>query len=132
MRLKKFDFNLKENKKKKSIIAVAAIVLVLLIGITIYATYAAYKETKSYNIIQGKVGKFLTNSDVSVTIKIIKADGTESYASEFPSSSEYTYSAEKSSCENGSTISFNESVWKATISSSTNDKCTLYFEAISE
>ena len=132
MRLKKFDFNLKENKKKKSIIVVAVIVLVLLIGITIYATYAAYKETKSYNIIQGQVGNFVANADVSVTIKIVKSDGTESYASEFPSSSDYTYSAEKSSCKNGSTITFNESVWTATISSSTIDKCTLYFEEISE
>ncbi len=127
MRLKRFDFNIKDNKKKKSIIGASIIVLVLLVGITIYATFAAYKDVKTYNIIQGKVDTFI-NPDVSVAIKLRDTEGNETTATDFPDYLEYSYLAEESSCKNGSTITFNESDWTATIASSSKDKCTLYFE----
>ena len=58
MGLKKFDYKIKDNSKKKSIMTVSIIALVLFIGLTISGTLAKYKETKSYNIIKGVVGNF--------------------------------------------------------------------------
>jgi len=129
--LKRFDYKLKDNSKKKSIIVASIIVLVLIIGITIYSTYAAYKVTKTYNIIQGKVGEFV-NADIKISVKTIDNDGNEATVSDFPNYLEYAYSADSSSCANGSTIEFDEGKWSATISSSGKDTCTLKFEQRSD
>jgi len=131
MGLKRFDFNLKDDKKKKSIIGASIIVLVLLVGITIYATYAAYKDIKTYNIIQGKVKEFF-NADLSVAVKLIDTAGKETTTSDFPSHLEYAYLSDRSNCENGSEIIFDEGSWSATLSASEKDKCTLYFEKRSD
>lgn len=126
MGLKRFDYTIKDNKKKHMIIGISIIVLVLLVGITIYATFAKYKETKTYNILQGKVSEFIT-ADVSLTIKLVDAEGKETIATEFPSLDEYTYDEAKSTCTNGGTITFDSENVLATISTSGKDKCTIYF-----
>ena len=131
MGLKRFDYKLKDNSKKKSIIVTSIIVLVLLVGITIYATYAEYKDTKTYNIIQGKVGEFI-NGDIKISVVAIDPEGKETSIKEFPSYLEYNFLAEQSSCINGSTIEFDEIKWSATISSSGKDTCTLKFEQRSD
>ena len=131
MGLKRFDYKLKDNSKKKSIIVASIIVLVLLIGVTIYATYAAYKDTKTYNIIQGKVGEFI-NGDIKINVVAIDPEGKETSIKEFPSYLEYNFLAEQSSCTNGSTIEFDEIKWSAIISSSGKDTCTLKFEQRSD
>lgn len=128
MRLKKFDFNIKDNRKKKSIIVTLIIVLVLLVGIGIYATFAAYKVTKTYNVIQGKVSTF-TSPDISIIVKKIDAKGKETVVNDFPSKDEYSYLAVKSKCDNGSTIEFDSINWQATITSSVKDNCAIYFDA---
>lgn len=126
MALKRFDYNIKDNGKKKVIIGVSIAVVVLLIGITIYTTFAQYRETKTYNILQGKVSEFVS-ADVSLTIKLVDAEGNETIATEFPSLEEYTYDESKSSCVNGGIISFDSENALATISSNGKDKCTIYF-----
>lgn len=126
MALKRFDYNIKDNSKKKAIIGAVIAVVVLLIGITIYTTFAQYRETKTYNILQGKVSEFVS-ADVSLTIKLVDAEGNETIATEFPSLEEYNYDETKSSCVNGSTISFDSENALATISSNGKDKCTIYF-----
>jgi len=129
MGLKRFDYKLKDNTKKKSIIVASIIVLVLIIGITLYATYAAYSVTKSYNVIQGKVKTFI-KPDLAIKVRLIDTEGNISLADEFPSNLEYVYNADKSSCKNGSIINFDADKWTATIDASGKDKCTLYFEQI--
>lgn len=126
MGLKRFDYTINDNKKKHVIIGVSIVVLVLLVGVTIYATFAKYKETKTYNILQGKVSEFIA-PDVSLTIKLVDAEGNETIATEFPSLDEYTYDEAKSNCVNGGIITFDTDNALATISASGKDKCTIYF-----
>ncbi len=55
MKLQKFI----KNKKQKQIFIGAIIgIIVLISGITLYRTFALYKEEKTYNVIKGKVPKF--------------------------------------------------------------------------
>ena len=125
MGLKRFDFKLKDNSKKNSIIVASIIVLVLLIGVTIYATYAAYKVTNTYNIIQGKVAEF-ENVDIKINVIAVDNEGNETTVEEFPTEG-YVFDYLKSKCENGSEIEFNEESQTASITSTGKDSCSLYF-----
>ena len=126
MRLKRFDYKLKDSKKKPIIIG-SVFVMILLIGVTIYNTYAEYKVTNSYNILQGKVGEF-TTGDVIIAVKLIDAEGNETDADSFPTIG-YTFDAEKSGCENGSVISYNNGMGMINEIIG-KDKCTFYFNSI--
>ena len=125
MKIKKFDYKLKNNKNKPIIISIV-IVMLLLIGVTIYSTYAKYKVTKSYNILQGKVGDF-NQSDLTLTVVVVDEEGNESTVEEFPEKEEYTFNYVLSKCDNGSEINFDKETWTASVNATEKDNCTLYF-----
>ncbi len=61
MNLKKFT----KNKKIKTIFIGSTVGILLLIGgITLYKTFALYKEEKTYNVIQGKVPDFVYKENI--------------------------------------------------------------------
>ncbi len=126
MKLRRFNYKLKENKKKPLIIS-GLLIMVLLIGITIYSTYAEYKVTDSYNIIEGEVD-FFEKRDLTVAVKLVDSDGNVTYVEEIPTEG-YTFDAERSYCINGSTISFNDG--KVAVSDIVGkEKCTVYFKQL--
>jgi len=124
MRLKKFDYRKKENKKKPIIISIA-IIMALLIGVTIYTSIAQYIVTKSYNLLQGKVKK-VDQGDVQIAVTLVDKEGNETNTDQFPKAG-YTFDSERSNCENGSTIEFDEETWTASVTTDQKDKCVFYF-----
>ncbi len=118
----------KENTKKKIIvISFAVLCLLLIAGVYLYTSYAFYEETKNFNVINGSV------EDPGDLYFAYYVDGKVSRT--MPSKNTgYTLDTTKSSCDNGVTVDWDYSKWKANIyyenyaaTDKTRTKCTLYF-----
>lgn len=132
MKLQKFDYQIKDNKKNKSIIVVSVLLVAIVAGFIIYRSFAAYKVTESYNIIKGSVAEF-TNNPLMISYNLVGEDGGVMSTSEIPSNKEYEFDAIKSKCTNGNSIVYDKSTNTFTIgdgSESLEDTCELYFNFI--
>uniref|UniRef100_UPI0040277099 hypothetical protein n=1 Tax=Candidatus Ventrenecus sp. TaxID=3085654 RepID=UPI0040277099 len=118
----------KENTKKKIIvISFTVLCLLLIAGVYLYTSYAFYEETKNFNVINGTV------EDPGDLYFAYYVDGKISRT--MPSKNiGYTLDTTKSSCDNGVTVDWDYSKWKANIyyenysaTDNTRTKCTLYF-----
>ena len=118
----------KENTKKKIIvISFAVLCLLLIAGVYLYTSYAFYEETKNFNVINGSV------EDPGDLYFAYYVDGKVSRT--MPSrNTGYTLDTTNSSCDNGVTVDWDYSKWKANIyyenyaaTDKTRTKCTLYF-----
>ena len=100
MRLQKFDYQIKPEKKNRSFVVLSIVVVLLIAGFLVYRSFAAYKVTETYNIIKGSVSTF--NKDtISLYYYLVDEDGNELSASEIPSAEDYDYDATRSACESG-------------------------------
>ena len=124
MKLKRF----KENTKKKIIvISFTVLCLLLIAGVYLYTSYAFYEETKNFNVINGSV------EDPGDLYFAYYVDGKVSRT--MPSrNTGYTLDTTNSSCDNGVTVDWDYSKWKANIyyenysaTDKTRTKCILYF-----
>ena len=124
MKLKGF----KENTKKKIIVISCTVLCLLLIaGVYLYTSYAYYEEIKNFNVINGSV------DDPGDLYFAYYVDGKVSRT--MPSKNTgYTLDMTNSSCDNGVTIDWDYSKWKAnvyyenyTANDKTRTKCILYF-----
>ena len=124
MKLKGF----KENTKKKIIVISCTVLCLLLIaGVYLYTSYAYYEEIKNFNVINGSV------DDPGDLYFAYYVDGKVSRT--MPSKNTgYTLDTTNSSCDNGVTIDWDYSKWKAnvyyenyTANDKTRTKCILYF-----
>ena len=118
----------KENTKKKIIvISFTVLCLLLIAGVYLYTSYAFYEETKNFNVINGTV------EDPGDLYFAYYVDGKISRT--MPSKNiGYTLDTTKSSCDNGVTVDWDYSKWKANIyyenysaTDKTRTKCTLFF-----
>ena len=118
----------KENTKKKIIvISFAVLCLILIAGVYLYTSYAFYEETKNFNVINGSV------EDPGDLYFAYYVDGKISRT--MPSrNTGYTLDTTNSSCDNGVTVDWDYSKWKANIyyenysaTDKTRTKCILYF-----
>ena len=118
----------KENTKKKIIvISFAVLCLLLIAGVYLYTSYAFYEETKNFNVINGSV------EDPGDLYFAYYVDGKVSRT--MPSrNTGYTLDTTNSSCDNGVTVDWDYSKWKANIyyenysaTDKTRTKCILYF-----
>ena len=118
----------KENTKKKIIvISFAVLCLLLIAGVYLYTSYAFYEETKNFNVINGSV------EDPGDLYFAYYVDGKISRT--MPSrNTGYTLDTTNSSCDNGVTVDWDYSKWKANIyyenysaTDKTRTKCILYF-----
>ena len=66
MKLKKFT---KNKKQKEIVIGSIAGILLLIGGITLYKTFALYKEEQSFDVLQGTIPYFVYG-DVKLAIKV--------------------------------------------------------------
>ncbi len=124
MKLKGF----KENTKKKIIVISCTVLCLLLIaGVYLYTSYAYYEETRNFNVINGSV------DDPGDLYFAYYVDGKVSRT--MPSrNTGYTLDTTNSSCDNGVTVDWDYSKWKANIyyenysaTDKTRTKCILYF-----
>lgn len=132
MKLQKFDYQIKDNKKNRSFVVVSVLIVALVVGVVLYKSFAAYKVTESYNIIKGSVGEF-TNDSLEITYNLVSEDGGIMTTSVIPSSTEYEYDEAKSSCVNGNTIVYDENNNTINIgdnSEGVEDTCNIYFDYI--
>ncbi len=119
-------FKEKDNKRKLIIIFTVCSVL-LLAGVFLYTSYAIFTEEKEFNVINGQ---YQDPGDLYFTVYI---DGK--ITNTIPAKdSGYTLDTEKSSCTNGTTMTWDNSTWSASINltnyqagNMSRTKCTMYF-----
>ena len=125
MKLEKFKE--KNNKRKFTVIFTVCCIL-LLAGVFLYTSFASFTEEKQFNVINGK---YQDPGDLYYAIYV-----DDKISNTIPSKdSGYTLDTEKSSCNNGVTVSWDGESW-STIVNFTNyqaenmsrTKCTLYFK----
>ncbi len=121
MRLQKFDYQIKDNKKG-TIIGLFVVILLLIAGVIIYRTFASYKVTETYNIVKGKVGSFSVNAKLNYVVTNANSNDT---FTEMPSKYLYQFDKNNSSCEDNAEIVYNESENKITLNNSTGKDCTI-------
>ena len=111
-----------KNKRRKYILLI--IIVILFIGvITIYSNYN--------NDIYVDKDKNLSNSGLSLMIETKAGSGeyTISTSDEWPTKG-YEFNAEKSACENGGTLSWDEENKSVVMTSKSSDKCYAYFDIV--
>lgn len=111
-----------KNKKRKYILLI--IIVILFIGIiTIYNNYN--------NDIYVDKDNNLSNSGLSLMVETKAGSGeyTISTSDEWPTNG-YEFNAEKSACENGGTLSWDEENQSVVMTSKSSDKCYAYFDIV--
>mgnify|MGYP004519555041 CR=1 FL=1 len=111
-----------KNKRRKYILLI--IIVILFIGvITIYSNYN--------NDIYVDKDKNLSNSGLSLMIetKLGSGEYTISTSDEWPTKG-YEFNTEKSACENGGTLSWDEENQSVVMTSKSSDKCYAYFDIV--
>ena len=109
-----------KNKKRKYILLI--VIVILFIGvITIYNNYN--------NDIFVEKDNNLSNSGLSLMVetKVGSGEYTISTSDEWPTKG-YEFNAEKSACENGGTLSWDEENQSVVMTSKSSDKCYAYFD----
>ena len=110
------------NKKRKYILLI--VIVILFIGvITIYNNYN--------NEIYIHEDNNLSNSGLSLMVETKAGSGeyTISTSDEWPTNG-YEFNAEKSACENGGTLSWDEENQSVVMTSKSSDKCYAYFDIV--
>ena len=111
-----------KNKKRKYILLI--IIIILFVGvITIYNNYN--------NDIYVDKDNNLSNSGLSLMVETKAGSGeyTISTSDEWPTKG-YEFNAEKSACENGGTLSWDEENQSVVMTSKGSDKCYAYFDIV--
>ena len=108
---------------KKHIITSISIVIVLLVGI--YLLNFSYADSI---VIIAKDNKRISNN-IAIMLETAFGSGTYEQSEQilWPTRG-YVYNAEKTYCENGSEVSFNEATHKVSVNSRLTDKCYVYFD----
>ena len=116
------------NLKRKIIIVTLVFSALLISGMFLYKTFAAFNEQKQFNVINGTVSDpgdiyFAYYVDDKITRDIPTQD------------SGYTLDTTKSTCTNGVTVGWDETNWTALVNyqkynatNNTRTKCNLYFK----
>jgi len=123
MKLKKFDFKLPNEKKRKNkimITSISAVALILII--TLASTFAYYQSIENQNQINTSVGEF-SSGDVILAVTI---DGVAS--NDFPAK-DAGYIAESVICDKGASGNWNNEEWVIVVSNLVQSKtaCNISF-----
>ena len=119
MKLEKFK---PKNPKKVGIIVFTVACIFLVAGVFFYTSFASFEVKQDFNIINGTVGDpgdlyfvFYVDNKISKTMPQ-KGEG-------------YVIDQEKTTCNNGASVEFNETDWSVKVLNMTTSrtKCTLYF-----
>lgn len=126
LKIKNFLYN---NK----VVLITTLVLFLLIGASIYLTFAYYTDSSTENLINGSVGYF-ENSDLNINFMVEDRDsdglGIDSYTAYWVApNTDYIYNSETSYCENGATFTVDDQN-NFTVSTSGKTKCYFYYDAV--
>ena len=120
MKLEKFK---PKNPKKAGIIVFTVACIFLVAGVFFYTSFASFEVKQDFNIINGTVGDpgdlyfvFYVDNKISKTMPQ-KGEG-------------YVINQEKTTCNNGASVEFNETDWSVKVLNMTTSrtKCTLYFK----
>ena len=127
LKLKKFKGN---NSRRKVIITTIILSILLLSGIYLYSSFAAFTEEKHFNVINGEV----TDPGDIYFAYYVDGEITRSIPTE---GSGYTLDIEKSNCTNGVSISFDDYNYAVITSYKnynatdyTRTRCNLYFKKL--
>ena len=127
MKLEKFKE--KNNKRKFTVIFTVCCILLLTV-VFLYTSFAVFTEEKQFNVING------TYQDPGDLYYAIYVD--DKISNTIPSKdSGYTLDTEKSSCNNGVTVSWDDESWSTLVNftnyqaeNMSRTKCTLYFKEV--
>lgn len=129
MKLQKFDYQIKPEKKNRSFVILSIAVVLLIAGFLVYRSFAAYKVTETYNIIKGSVANF--NKDtISLYYYLVDEDGNELSTNEVPLVEDYDYDETRSACESGTEIVYDQESNTINVTSENEEVCKIYFNYI--
>ena len=112
---------------KKSIVILCSVATILLIFVIIL--YSSRYKKQVY--VENNNEQIKTGTKVSLMIetKAGSGDYKPSTSSEWPTSG-YEFNAERSMCENGGTLSWNEDTNSVVLNTRVSDKCYVYFDIV--
>lgn len=106
----------KKNKKKSVVILVSILGMMLIVGvITLFKTYAFYKDKREFNVLRGRIPEF-SHEDIQLTFVI---NGTK--GENFPTKKDGLV-ATNVTCENGVTADWDNVNWSLIHIESNNNK----------
>ena len=110
---------------KKSIVILCSVATILLIFVIIL--YSSRYKKQIY--VENNNEQIKTGTKVSLMIETKRGSGDykPSTSSEWPTSG-YIYNAERSMCENGGTLSWNDETNSVVLNTRVSDKCFIYFD----
>ncbi len=119
--------------KSNKVSLITIVILILIIGVSVYLTYAFYTDSDTKNLISGQVGYF-ENPDLSINYMVEDRNdsgvGLGTYTAYWVAPSyNYAYNAGTSYCTNDATFTkTDEDVFTVTTGGKT--KCYFYYDAV--
>lgn len=117
--------------KKNRVLLLVGVITLLLVGISVFSSYAFYQVKDAKAIITGRIAR-IPDLEVRVMLQTKNSDGTigtgyalSSYIPKFG----YSFNSTKSYCVNGSQITYENT--EAVVLASNTDLCYLYMDATS-
>ena len=120
--------------QKKNFLNIALFILLILVDLYICFDYYNYFYKSDNNVFTSYYGDNTKTSDKMLAYYLETGVSTgvyeESGNTTFPSSSNYKYNSTKSTCEKGSTLTYNSSTNQVSVSTNKTERCLLYFDVI--
>ena len=113
------------NKKKVIVLSLFSLILLLFVIILYSNKYKKQVYTEEGN------NQIRTGTSISMMLETKRGSGDyePSNSSEWPKEG-YTFNAERSKCENGGTLSWNDETKSVVLTTKVSDKCYVYFDIV--
>ena len=113
------------NKKKMIVLSLFSLILLLFVIILYGNKYKKQVYTEEGN------NQIRTGTSISMMLETKRGSGDyePSNSSEWPKEG-YTFNAERSKCENGGTLSWNDETNSVVLTTKVSDKCFVYFDIV--
>ncbi len=113
------------NKKKVIVLSLFSLILLLFVIILYSNKYKKQVYTEEGN------NQIRTGTSISMMLETKYNSGNyePSSSSEWPKEG-YTFNAERSKCENGGTLSWNDETKSVVLTTKVSDKCYVYFDVV--
>lgn len=120
---------------KNKVSLITTFILIMLIGVSIYLTFAFYVNSETQNLINGGIGYF-ENPDLSINYMVQDRDSDgnalETYTAYWVAPSyDYEYNQSNSYCTNDASFEKDDGDLFS-ITSNGNTKCYFYYDAVSD
>ena len=109
--------------KRIVVISVFSIIVIFLIA----NIYIIFYKSRVYNNTKVNDEKYMSNLAIMLETKYNSGEYKASESSRWPATG-YLFNSERSYCENGGNLDWNDATWSLTFHNNVTDKCYIYFD----